>query len=408
MTVRDEVRSRLKEALQELGLYSAVPEVLYHYTTPGGLYGIISNSSFWATDVRYMNDASELKYPYELITFVLDQERESADDAKTAFLDDFRRFWLDTFWFGAGDDMRTTTYTMCFSERPDDLSNWRAYAGSIGGYAIGFDWTVGLTESMLEDPGRDVRKLTGQLFEELGGKKSNDPDAGKKEIFQHKLELLGEISYQDMMLVKVIYSRNQQENVIRNVLDVLYDIHQSIPESHGLSGAALWELMLRFKHPDFRDEREWRLIVPGGAVDYLNENIRCANMLRYSEKQAEMMAGFRSDDINIFMRAVEENRKYSERVSRPKYPDFRTGDLGLVPYVECRFGYDPFSMVPGYVRLPIKQVWVGPHQEPWLTETAVRQLIRKSGYYDWRPGEHRTHALIEVRVSETPLRMRPR
>ena len=41
------------------------PAILYHYTTPEGLKGILQSGKLWATEVRYMNDASELDYALE-------------------------------------------------------------------------------------------------------------------------------------------------------------------------------------------------------------------------------------------------------------------------------------------------------------------------------------------------------
>ena len=41
---------------------SAWPAVLYHYTSPSGLAGIVERTQLWATDVRFLNDSQELKY----------------------------------------------------------------------------------------------------------------------------------------------------------------------------------------------------------------------------------------------------------------------------------------------------------------------------------------------------------
>src|SRR4051812_12666525 len=41
--------------------------LLYHYSTLDGLLGITDRNALWASDVRYMNDASELTYAADLI-----------------------------------------------------------------------------------------------------------------------------------------------------------------------------------------------------------------------------------------------------------------------------------------------------------------------------------------------------
>ena len=41
-------------------------KILYHYTSLEGLLGIIESKSIWATNVLYLNDASELNYSINL------------------------------------------------------------------------------------------------------------------------------------------------------------------------------------------------------------------------------------------------------------------------------------------------------------------------------------------------------
>ena len=60
----------------DLPLYSAafaehleqpIPEFLYHYTSQDGLLGIIESRSLWATNISYMNDATEFGLSVRLI-----------------------------------------------------------------------------------------------------------------------------------------------------------------------------------------------------------------------------------------------------------------------------------------------------------------------------------------------------
>lgn len=37
-------------------------DILYHYTNFGGFSGIIKSQKLWGTDIKYLNDAQELKY----------------------------------------------------------------------------------------------------------------------------------------------------------------------------------------------------------------------------------------------------------------------------------------------------------------------------------------------------------
>src|SRR5690348_410633 len=47
-------------AAQEL-LAVEPPELLFHYTSIGGAYGILSGDTLWMTKIRYLNDTSELE-----------------------------------------------------------------------------------------------------------------------------------------------------------------------------------------------------------------------------------------------------------------------------------------------------------------------------------------------------------
>lgn len=48
------------------------PELVYHYTDPGGLFGIITKKVLWASDVWFMNDAQEALYGLEAIERALE------------------------------------------------------------------------------------------------------------------------------------------------------------------------------------------------------------------------------------------------------------------------------------------------------------------------------------------------
>lgn len=51
-------------------------KILYHYTSLEGLMGIIESKSIWATNVLYLNDASELNYSLKLIEEEIDNLKE--------------------------------------------------------------------------------------------------------------------------------------------------------------------------------------------------------------------------------------------------------------------------------------------------------------------------------------------
>jgi hypothetical protein len=107
---------------------------LYHYTTGNGLIDIIRSGELWATQVACLNDSSELLYPIELLHSKVDTMSKSPISLEVSFL-------LKQIEEGLSASTIHTEgrFLACFSEDGDDLSQWRAYGGGEGGYAIEFD-----------------------------------------------------------------------------------------------------------------------------------------------------------------------------------------------------------------------------------------------------------------------------
>ncbi|WP_431681260.1 DUF2971 domain-containing protein [Kitasatospora sp. KL5] len=156
----------------------ALPDLVYHYTAAGGLQGIISSASLWASDVEFLNDAQELIYARDCL--LSDLRLELEDTGMREHLEAPAGSWHSESWrrevalglerrdevrerlgvhkpladerplaalsaiaFELGGVASATeasslrAYTTCFCEHGDLLSQWRAYGGA-GGYAIGF------------------------------------------------------------------------------------------------------------------------------------------------------------------------------------------------------------------------------------------------------------------------------
>src|SRR3954468_3401893 len=49
------------------------PELLFHYTTLVGGYGILSSDAIWMTKIRYLNDTSELEIGIATFKLILEE-----------------------------------------------------------------------------------------------------------------------------------------------------------------------------------------------------------------------------------------------------------------------------------------------------------------------------------------------
>jgi hypothetical protein len=164
----------------------------------------------WATDVLYMNDASEFVYSQGIIKDVISMYAEEHPEfAPHKFL--FERDPLDT---------KLNVFAACFCRRGDVLSQWRTYANLGTGYAIEFSW-------------QRLRYLFAT-------------------------NRLGRVEYQE----------REQKRVLRQILDYLTTDEALIQEADGHLYSkvaaelvnALFFVRAFLKAPAFREEHEWRII----------------------------------------------------------------------------------------------------------------------------------------------------
>lgn len=105
---------------------------LYHYTTGEGLISLVTKRELWATDIFYLNDKTELVYGIDLAIDELrsgrvpDAYKHGVAEAmdKLSGLREIRPYLT-----------AHRVYVCSFSEKLDDLSQWRSYCPQ-GGYAV--------------------------------------------------------------------------------------------------------------------------------------------------------------------------------------------------------------------------------------------------------------------------------
>jgi hypothetical protein len=284
-------------------LHAERGEVLYHYTGAGGLLGIVEEQQPWASNAAFLNDSSELVYIREVLAEVGQELRAKYDvhadisayaaspgrwpaSQRRAAVAISMLESAPTFPGGLFD-----VYVACFSADGDLLSQWRGYPPDGGGYALGL---------------RSARLLTG------GG-----------------------------LLRRVIYDRETQRRLLSGLIspvvdavasaDALVDEHETdplqllIPEHFAAVSTSVIECGFCFKHPGFKEESEWRLVI-----------------LR------------------------PRDSKY--RPTAPP-PLVRATPTGLLPYITRSLDVDA-----------VANITVGPGSRPTLAADAAVQLLRNAGY----------------------------
>ncbi|MFF8400938.1 DUF2971 domain-containing protein [Streptomyces sp. NPDC015684] len=290
------------------------PNVVYHYTPAAGLLGIVKSGQLWVTDVEFLNDSQELSYAGENLLRALRVEEEclallkfvgAGSSPDPEVMDELSSFLARRERWGrhkqpsekeAGPALvalqriimglhqmkgssRSTplhVYVTCFCEEGDLLSQWRGYGGA-GGYSIGFNRHALETVASLHSRG----------------------------------EFLG-ISYGFRDAVRLTAGSFFPEYLHRGI-SLLGDYLKAVT---------------MIKNPAFREEREWRLMIP-------REDIL--------------------DDV-----------------------EFRIGPLGVTPYLEV-----PFA------REEVTDVIVGPGHNPAERMNGTRQLLDRYGmqHVDVQPSQ---------------------
>lgn len=187
------------------------PGPIFHYTSNEGFIGITQTRTLWASKLHYLNDSTEFAYAIGLVRATLEDRLKHE-----------RGPWNE-FYGLALDLMRSIEnvhiFVACFSEVGDLLSQWRGYCPNSIGYSIAFD-DVQLQESMLRQGFRLVRCV----YEE--GLQRTIVD----ELIASAAELTREMS----------------------PTSAAHQLLQQIPE-----------IAPALKHPQFSEEREWRLVSKG-------------------------------------------------------------------------------------------------------------------------------------------------
>lgn len=127
--------SALPQAIRELHSdpeYRPISGSLYHYTSLDALVSICTSKKLRATNVHYLNDASESELGLSLI---LEAAKQIAPEGKVET--DFWTYF--EAWLSARLFQDASVYVLCFSEVGNTLSQWRGYTPHGRGVCIGID-----------------------------------------------------------------------------------------------------------------------------------------------------------------------------------------------------------------------------------------------------------------------------
>ncbi len=186
---------------------------LWHYTNNSACVDILRSGCIWASDIRYLNDALEYSYASQFAADFFKRQKNSRLAAALA-----ERFPIG----GLGSTDSTFVFSM--SALRDDLGQWRAYCPT-GGVALGIE-------------PRRLQYFAG--------------DRGR--------------------LIRCAYDTDAQSSILSDVFrgaqtfwERTHDDELAVEEFMRLFGDRLPE----FKHPSFRAEEEFRLVIRPAPTEEL-------------------------------------------------------------------------------------------------------------------------------------------
>lgn len=232
---------------------------IFHYTSPNGLKGIFDSSSLFATDMYFLNDASEGMYVTQLI---LEHISELCRNNKELIRCVERE--LNLVSLGKWEEL-IHNYIISFSCNGDSLEMWNYYTkgNSIQGYNIGFD----------------VEKLANTIQIEIldeSGKQIERSESKHLKLYQGK----------------VIYDKDKQMILVKKIFDSFCDLYEEINSEEFLSQAARYMVAKTinygqfFKAKEFAVEEEYRFIYATyllEGISNLKKGIPCTEKFRIHE-----------------------------------------------------------------------------------------------------------------------------
>lgn len=111
---------------------AVIPSTIYHYTTSLGLLGILGSGEIWTTKIHYLNDTSELTLGLKYIEDEINSQLE--DKNRTRSIEELKELRdVQSGLYGVNVSVAS------FTEKGDQLSQWRGYSKVGDAYSLGFD-----------------------------------------------------------------------------------------------------------------------------------------------------------------------------------------------------------------------------------------------------------------------------
>ena len=287
-----------------------IPEKLWHYTSLSAFHGIVTSRRIYATDLRFLNDREEFTHAREIADNLIAETPEVGPNSFPVkqFLEKATNLAFNTGRLHPG---RLQVFVASFTAVEDSLSQWRAYSRDSSGAGLAFD-----AAAFRPPPESGTLVSFAPCVYDLDT---------KKRLIEHALHhFVDEMSYS--WTAKLQWAIEQlrapfPSGGLQLPNDPEFDGRVQIALSR--TQADLLRIAALLKNSSFREENEWRLVLPV-----------------FAEK---------------------------ELLQTPRL--FRTGRTTLIPYVAYPFSSNPDET------LPLTDLILGPGSDAHSVSAAQSFLL---------------------------------
>lgn len=275
---------------------------LFHYTSAEAFLGIFRSRAIWASNISLLNDEKEYRHTVELLNPHLNALRKRKEHIALVEL-------LSKL---IEDAEGGPTYVTSLSEKPDLLSQWRAYCRD-GGYSIGFEKN-------------SLRKIA-ERFSLTLVKCNYNPNEQKKMVAEFAFKLSSVISSEGTM----IRDRNQ---ALQFYVDHVYK--------------QLNALANEIKHPAFEEEQEWRFVKTFVHANHPNLRYRTGRGMLIPYYEISLVSSNEGSEsfppISEIYIAPHKNSKLSEKTMRTFLAGEKSG-FPDAPFIPVRRSNAPYREI---------------------------------------------------------------
>ncbi|GAB3077624.1 DUF2971 domain-containing protein [Pedococcus soli] len=299
---------------------------VFHYTSPGGLLGMLETGTIRATEASGLNDVAEIVQGQRFV-------REKIDALPSGELRDDLLFALEQV-MDANGPAASDVFVLAASLQNDDANQWRLYGDGGRGYCVELDSSAPLTVLTEHAP-------------------SSTPVAGGASGSKLDFGFIQDVGYVSA------WSRVLYDDAARQ--EAFDDLVMWADTARSLADAAEWP------DPESGD--------PTPHQEYAYDLSRAVASLTRCIKAS----GFAGED---------EARVLVSFLVGDKHAHFRAAEYGIVRHFELAkaIGGNPkavhFGVRSSSEALPIRSVRLGPSLKPDLCTPAVRSLLVRHGYAD--------------------------